>query len=94
MTQILTAKEGWQWVKHHFRRKWTVWIHVVTGAFCGVLFHWYPGLAVLCFIMFAIFEKWQYRAEQDEGWLDLWDGIFGLFLGAIVLFLLNLSGVL
>ena len=93
MTQILTAKDARKWIRQHFTRKWTVWIHISVGAFCGVLFHWYPGLAALLFGAFGWFEWWQAKVEGDEGHLDFWDGIVGLFTGAGVLWLANLVGV-
>jgi len=93
MKQIMTAKEGWQWVKHHFTRKWTVWIHVIAGAFCGILFHWYSGLAALLFAGFGWFEWWQAECEGDEGHMDFWDALVGGFAGAGLIWILNLAGV-
>lgn len=83
-----------KWLKQHFTRKWTVGIHVIAGAFCGVLYHWYAGLAVLMFAALGWFEWWEGEVRADDGHLDFWDTVFGLFLGAAIVFLLNLKGVI
>lgn len=92
--EILTWKDFWHWARDHFRRKFTVIPHIVAGAFCAILYYWYPGLAVLLFITFAVFEKWQHSSENDGGHLDLLDGLFGAFLGASILAILTWVGVL
>ena len=94
MKQILTAKEGWDWIKAQFTRKWTVWIHVVAGIFCGVLCHWYPAPAIVAFGAFGWFEWWQAEVEGDEGHLDFWDALVGFFAGLGIIWILNLVGVL
>ncbi len=91
--RIRTWKDAREWVKEHFTRKWTVWIHVLAGMFCGVLYHWYPGLAALLFVAFGGFEFWQDKVEANKGHLDFWDAMFGLFLGAVPLLVLRLTGV-
>lgn len=93
MKQIKSWKDAREWIKDHFTRKWTVWIHVVAGMFCGVLYHWYPGLAVLLFIAFGGFEFWQDAVEDNKGHLDFWDAMFGLFTGSGLLWILKLAGV-
>jgi len=80
-------------LKKLMTRKITVPIHVVGGFFCGILFPWYPGLSVMLFLTFGAFEWWQSRIEGDEGHLDFWDCLLGIFIGAIVAWILKLAGV-
>ena len=92
--EIKTWKDFKKWAKAHFTRKFTVPIHIAAGIFCGILYYWYPGLAIFLFVSFGLFELWQHRAEQDHGYLDLLDGIIGKFTGAISLLILTITGVL
>ena len=93
MRQIMTAKEGWQWVKAHFTRKWTVWIHLLAGFILAIICGWYPFPAIVGFASFGWFEWWQASVEGDEGHLDFWDGMFAFIVGLAVLWIMNLAGV-
>lgn len=81
------VKEFFAWVKNHFTRKFTVPFHIAGGLIVAFLYPLYPGLAAMCFVSFGIFEFWQAVKEEDTGWLDFWDAVFGLFLGAVILLL-------
>lgn len=94
MKTIMSAEDAWQWIKHQFTRKWTVWVHVFVGAFCAALCLWLPVLGVLLFLAFAFFEWWQAAIEFDPGHLDFWDAIFGFGLGSGILWILTLTGAI
>ena len=79
-----------EWAKKHFRRKFTVPFHIAGSMICAFLYHYYPGLAIALFIAFGLFELWQEDAEDDMGFLDFWDYLFGVFLGAIILLIINI----
>lgn len=90
---ILTQKDAWEWIKQHFTRKWTVWIHILAGILCAVMCQWYTIPATTAFIAFAWFEWWQASVEKDAGHLDFWDALFGYFIGLVILLILKLTGV-
>jgi len=79
---------------HHKTRhgRLTIGVHVIAGIFCGVLYHWYAGLAVLLFVGFGFFEYWESQVIGDRGHKDFWEGLVGGFIGAGIIFILNLVG--
>ena len=70
-----------------------MWIHIGLGAFCGILHHWSPPLAIVLFAAFASFEWWQAACEADKGHLDFLDAIIGHFIGAGILVILIVTEV-
>ena len=92
MKQIMTAKEGWEWIKEHFTRKWTVWVHLLTGFMLAIICGWYPAPALVAFAAFGFFEWWQAEVEGDEGHMDFWDAMFAFIVGLGVLWIIKLAG--
>jgi hypothetical protein len=86
-------RDIWRLFKKLMTRKITVPVHIAAGFFCGILFPWLPGLSVMLFLTFGAFEWWQAEIDGDEGHLDFWDCLFGVFVGAIVAWILKLVGV-
>jgi len=78
------------WAKKHFTRKFTVPWHIVGGLICALLYARYAGLSIVLFIAFGLFELWQEDTEDDTGFLDFWDFLFGAFIGAIILLIARL----
>jgi len=79
----------------HHRIKYgkvTAAAHVVAGGFCGVLYHWHPGLAIMLFVGFGLYEYWEAQQIGDRGHKDFWEGLVGGFIGAGIIFILNLVG--
>ena len=79
----------------HHRIKYgkaTAAAHVVAGVFCGVLYHWYPGLAIMLFVGFGLYEYWESQVIGDRGHKDFWQGLIGLFIGAGIILILRLVG--
>lgn len=90
-------KEVSMFVAPHHRIRYgkiTVAVHIIAGLFCGVLYHWYPGLAVLLFVGFGLFEYWEAKQIGDRGYKDFHEGLVGLGGGAFTILLLRLLGVL
>jgi len=85
-------KKTFEWLKQHLTRKFTVIWHILGGVFCALLWYFHPGLSLLIFISFGLFEWWQCEAEGDMGYNDFWDAVFGLFIGAIILVILYAVG--
>jgi len=86
-----------KWLPLHHRiksRKWTSVVHVVAGIFCGVFYHWYPGLSVTLFIGFGWYEWWEAKVIGDEGHRDFWEGLLGYFIGAGIILALRIGDVI
>ena len=86
-----------KWLSLHHRikfRKWTSAVHIAAGVFCGILYHWYPGLAVSLFAGFAWFEWWEAKLIKDQGHRDFWEGLLGYFVGGAIILILKIAGVI
>ena len=89
--------------KELLTRKPTVPVHIGAGIIDALLFISHPNFAIALFLGFGLFELWQsimtfislarkkitYNPRDDEGYLDFWDFLFGAFIGAIILLILN-----
>ena len=85
------------WMSPHHRikqQKIIVLVHILAGIFCGVLYHFYSGLAVLLSVTFVWFEYEEAKAIHDKGYKDVWEFMVGCGIGAFALLLLRLLGVL
>lgn len=80
----------WDWTKEHFTRKFTVPVHIAGGSIIAFLFIRNIPFAITLFVGFGVFEYWQGRKENDKGYLDFWDMLFGVFLGAIIILMAGL----
>ena len=68
-------------------RKRTSIVHFLLGAFCAVLWTARPGLSVLIWTTFVVYELWSERQGNcPGGYLDVWEGLIGLVAGAVAIF--------
>ena len=86
------------WIAPHHRRgvpeKVCIAVHILAGAFCGVLYPWYPGMAIALFAGFGGFEYWEAKVRKDKGYKDFWEGLIGWFFGAGIALVLRLAGII
>jgi len=73
--------------------KWTTPVHVIAGIFAACVYNWYPGLSITLIVGFGIFEFWQAKKIHDKGYKDFWEGLLGCYIGAVIILILKITGV-
>lgn len=75
-------------------RKWTTPFHIAAGLLIAALVPFFPVAAVLLFAGLAFFEYWNWKDENDTGVADWWEILLGTFIGAAIILILRIMGVL
>lgn len=78
-------------MRQKFKR--TTPLHVIAGIFAAGLYNWFPGLSITLMVSFGVFEWWQGQRIHDTGYEDFWQGLLGYFIGAGIILVLKLKGV-
>jgi len=71
-------------------RKPTTIVHIGLGVVTALVALNSPGLAVLLFGGFALYEYWSEKRGHAGGYADFWEGLLGLGLAASVIALVTL----
>jgi len=67
-------------------RKATSVVHFLLGAFCSLLWPYFPGLSTVLWLTFVGYEMWSEKCGHKEGYQDVWEGLLGLVVGAVMVF--------
>ena len=70
-------------------RKPTTIVHIGLGGVTALLALRNPGLAVLLFGSFALYEFWSERKGHPGGYADFWEGLLGLGVTATLVVLVR-----
>jgi len=69
-------------------------IHILAGIFAAGIYPWFSGLSITLIAIFGVFEFWQGEKVGDKGYHDFWEFMVGTFIGAAVILILTLIGVI
>ena len=75
-------------------RKWTTPFHIAAGALIAALIPYYPEAAGVLLAAMGFVEYWQERKIGDTGVMDFWEIVCAVFIGAAIILILRLVGVL